>query len=116
MRIKRGTSVSAGSSSLVHIKTFPASARLPSGHVPPDETAAAKFSAIVVLPVSGTPPMMCNLPRASQYFQIQDTGSGAISLARRVMICGGSWLFSARRKISSMVAAGVQASITAALV
>ena len=41
MRIKRGTSVSAGLSSAVQIRTLPTVARVPSGHVPPDETIAA---------------------------------------------------------------------------
>ena len=88
MRIKRGTSVSAASSSAVQIKAFPAVARVPSGHAPPAEIVAAKESAIVVLPVSGTPARMWSLPRARKYFQAQEIGSGETSLARRVTTCG----------------------------
>jgi hypothetical protein len=57
MRVKRGIKVSSGSSSLVQIKTSPAVARVPSGHVPLDEMIAAKERAIVVLP-AGTPAMI----------------------------------------------------------
>ena len=72
--------MSAGSSSPLHISTFPAppATRLgmPSGHRPPWVTVAASAMAMVVLPCPGAPAKMCSLPRANQLGQSQRIGSG----------------------------------------
>lgn len=79
---RRGTSVSAASSSPDQITTFPCLAALSSGQRLPAETVAAIFKASVVLPAPGWPAIMCILPRASQPCQSHDTNSGLTFEAR----------------------------------
>ena len=79
--IRRGTKVSLGSSSPLQIITFPASALLPSGQLPPDDKVDANERQIVVFPVPGAPPMRCIFPAASQFLHSQSIDSGVTSLA-----------------------------------
>jgi hypothetical protein len=76
--LKRGINVSAASSSPLQIITFAASARVPSGHSPPDETMAAKVMAWVLLPTPGAPARMWTFPRASQSRHTQRMGRASI--------------------------------------
>src|SRR3569623_379935 len=79
---RRGTRVSAGSSSPLHITTLPTGDLVPSGQRPPHVTVAANDMAMVVLPVPGEPPSTCILPAASQPSHSHATGSGRTSEPR----------------------------------
>ena len=75
--MRRGTSVSDGSSSPDQITTRPGvEQREPSGQTPLLVTVAANDSAMVVFPVPGAPPRMCGFPFANQPRQSHEIGSG----------------------------------------
>ena len=74
---RRGTSVSAGSSSLDQIKALPGVAHFsPSGHRPPVVIVAIRLSSRVVFPVPPAPAKMCNFPCANQPGQSQRMATG----------------------------------------
>ena len=80
--VKRGISVSAGSSSLDQIKALPGSLqRLPSGHRPPVVMVAIRPRSSVVFPVPPAPARMCSFPFASQPGQSQRIATGLIDAA-----------------------------------
>src|SRR5215469_18539891 len=77
---KRGNSVSSGSSSPLHIRTPPFSARAPSGHLPPRVMVAGK-SAVRAFPFGGAPPVISRIRRCASAI----TCSRRCSSARRSM-------------------------------
>src|SRR5438309_721757 len=72
--MRRGSSVSAGSSSPDQMRTWPTSQRDPSGQRPPLVTVAAMSIAMVVLPWPEAPARMCGFPSASQTRPNQEAG------------------------------------------
>lgn len=85
-----GIKVSAGSSSPLQINTLPLGALVPSGHIPPLDTIAARFMLIVVLPVPGAPPKICIFPAANHQAQIHSVAVIGISEAFLRLTVAGS--------------------------
>src|SRR5262249_53454099 len=77
-------------SSPLQISTPAGALSAPSGHGAPFDRAAAKVSAIVVLPVPGAPASRWNLPRASQCGHSQRVASGEKAVAGNSSTCGVS--------------------------
>ena len=82
---KRGISVSSMASSPLQTTTLPCAIRVPSGHLPPTVTPAAKPIAVVVLRQPGRPAKMCSLPCASHPGHSQVTGRVAMFVPMMIL-------------------------------